>query len=172
MTFGSAIFSSGPIRDTSRPEEEDTLFIQLTRASHFLRDIRFRLRYGELSRAPLKVLRFQVSEATVECDWIARAPDPWDATLPTAVQQRHFSLQALKDAMNIRALLFDAFPGAESAEVRIFRESKDYRREIVVTGLLHRNDHSAREVPSIAMRAKVLGFRFRMEDNILRNIEK
>ena len=75
MTFSSVIFSSGPI-EYSRPEEENRLFDQLTTASHFISDIRFRLRHGSSSRAPLKVLRFQVSEATVECDWIARAADP------------------------------------------------------------------------------------------------
>jgi hypothetical protein len=167
MSFGSAVFSSGPLRGASRPEEEEGLFDQLTRASHFLRDIRFRLRHGELSRAPLKMLRFQVAEATVECDWMARAADPWDADLPAAVRLRNASLQALKDALMVRALLFDAFPKAESAEVRVFRESDDYMREMVISGYLHRNDNTGRQVHSIVMRAKVLGFRFRMESEIL-----
>lgn len=167
MTFSSAIFSSGPIRDTSRPEEESGLFDQLTRASHFLRDIRYRLRHGELSRSPLKMLRFQVSESTVECDWMARAADPWDADLPAAVQQKHVSMQAIKDALSVRVLLFDAFPKAESAEVRVFRESDEYMRELIISGFLHRNDNTGRQVNSIMMRAKVLGFRFRMEGDIL-----
>lgn len=170
MSFGSAVFSSGPHRDASRPEEENALFNQLIRASHFLRDLRFRLRHGELSRAPLKMLRFQVVEANLECDWMARASDPWDTDLPSAIQQRHVSLQALKDALSVRTFLFDAFPAAESAEVRVFRESDDYRREMVISGLLHRNDNSARQVQSIAMRAKVLGFRFRLEGDVLRTI--
>jgi hypothetical protein len=170
MSFGSAVFSSGPIRDTSRPEEENGLFDQLTRASHFLRDIRYRLRHGELSRAPLRMLRFQVADATVECDWLARAADPWDADLSPAVRQRHASLQAIKDALRIRVLLFDAFPKAESAEVRVFRESEDYRRELIISGYLHRNDNTGRQANSIIMRAKVLGFQFRMEDDILREI--
>ena len=170
MSLGSAIFSSGPIRDTSRPEEEYGLFDQLTRVSHFLRDIRFRLRHGELSRAPLKILRFQVVEATVECDWMARAADPWDADLPANVRLRHASLQAIKDAIKVRALLFDSFPKAESAEVRVFRESDDYTREMIISGYLHRNDNTGRQVNSIVMRAKVLGFQFRMENEILRKI--
>jgi hypothetical protein len=170
MSLGSAIFSSGPIRDTLRPEEEYGLFDQLTRASHFLRDIRYRLRHGELSRAPLKMLRFQVTESTAECDWMARPADPWDVDLPASVRLRHASLQAIKDAISVRALLFEAFPKAESAEVRVFRETEDFTREMVISGYLHRNDNTGRHVNSIIMRAKVLGFRFRMEGEILRKI--
>jgi len=168
MPVGSAVFSSGRFRESSGPEEEQQLFNKLTRASHFIRDFRFRLRHGELSRAPLKMIRFQVEGGSIQCDWMPRAPDPWDMHLPATQQLKHSSLQALKDALNVRALLFDAFPDAESAEVRIFREYDDYRREIVITGLLHRNDNSARNVQSLVMRAKILGFRFRMEGDVLR----
>jgi len=172
MSIGSAVFSSGRFRDTSGPEDEQLLFSSLTRASHFIRDFGSRLRHGELSRAPLKMIRFQVEGASIQCDWMARAPDPWDAGLPTVMQLKHSSLQALKDAVNVRALLFDAFPVAESAEVRIFREYDEYRRELVITGLLHRNDNSARSVQSLVMRAKILGFRFHMEGDVLRKLQQ
>ena len=170
MSFEATVFSSGPFRDISTSEEELSLFDQLTRASHFLRDVRHKLRHGELSRSPLKILRFQVAETAVECDWMIRPADPWDTDLSAAVRQRHTSLQALKDALNVRALLFDAFPTADSAEVRVFRESEDYTWEMVISGSLHRNDNTSRQVHSIVMRAKVLGFRFRMENEILRKI--
>ena len=170
MSLASAIFSSGSHRSAWRPEEEEQLFTQLSRASHFLRDIRFRLRFGELSRAPLTVLRFQFVAGTLECDWMARASDPWDGDLPSAVQQRHASLQTLKDALSIRALLFSAFPDADSANVRVFRESTEYTPEMIMAGCLHRGDHSARGEHSIVMRAKILGYRFRLEGDILRKI--
>ncbi len=172
MSIGSDVFSSGRFRDTSGPEDEQSLFNSLTRASRFAREFRTKLRHGELSRAPLKMIRFQVEGASIQCDWMARAPDPWDSGLSTVLQLKHTSLQTLKDAMNVRALLFDVFPYAESAEVRIFREYDEYRREIVMVGLLHRNDNSARTVQSLAMRAKILGFRFHMEGDILRNFKQ
>ena len=170
MSLASAIFSSGSHRKAWRPEEEDRLFTQLARASRFLRDIRFHLRYGELSRAPLKMLRFQIVAGIIECDWMARKPDPWDAELARTVQQRHALLQTLKDALSIRALLFDAFKDVEMANVRVFRESADYKPEMIMTGCLHRGDHSARGEHSIVMRAKILGYRFRLEGDALRKI--
>jgi hypothetical protein len=168
MSLMPAVFSSDFQRRTRRPEEEDRLFTPLSRAYHFLRDVRFQLRYGELSRAPLRVLRFQfVGGGVVECDWMARTPDPWDGDLPRAIQRRHALLQTLKDALSIRVLLFDAFPDAESANVQVFRESADYMREVILAGCLLRGDHSARGEHSIVMRAKILGFRFRIEGDTL-----
>lgn len=170
MSLASAIFSSGSHRKARRPEEEDRLFTQLARASRFLHDVRFQLRYGELSRASLKMLRFQIVAEIVECDWMARMPDPWDVDLPRAIQQRHSLLQTLKDALSIRTLLFDAFPDMEIANVRVFRESVDYKPEMIMTGCLHRGDHSARGEHSIVMRTKILGYRFRLEGDTLRKI--
>lgn len=163
MSLAQAVFSSGSHRKAWRPEEEARLFTRLSRASHFLRDIRFQLRYGELSRAPLKILRFQLVAETVECDWMARTPDPWDIDLSTGIQKQHALLQTLKDAMSIRVLLFDAFPDVESANVRVFRESANYTPETILIGYLHRGDPSARGEHSIIMRAKILGFHFRIE---------
>lgn len=170
MSFGSFAFPSDPCRKRWRPEAEGGLFQHLNQLSHFLRDLRRRLRYGELSRAPLRLLRFQIVDEIVECDWMARAPDPWDIDLPSEIQQRHTTLQALRDALDIRALLFEILPCVESANIRVFRESADYKPEMIISGCLHKADHSARDVHSIVMRAKVLGFRFRMEGDALRKI--
>ena len=41
---------------------------------------------------------------------------------------QHASLQALRDALDIRALLFEAMPQTEMVNVRVFRETVDYKR--------------------------------------------
>jgi hypothetical protein len=171
MPLGSITFASDPYRKDSRAEAEGGLFKQVCYASHFLRDFRFRLRYGELSRAPLKLLRFQIAAEIVECDWMARLPDPWDACLSRPVQRRHASLQALRDALDVRALLFGALPQTEVANIRVFRETTDYKREMIVSGCLYNNDNTARGIHSLTMRAKILGFRFRMENDVLQSLE-
>jgi len=64
-------------------------------------------------------------------------------------------------------LLFHAIPDAHTAYLRVYREGAAQIREMIVTGCAQRNDNSARAVHSLAMRAKVLGFRFRLEDGVL-----
>jgi hypothetical protein len=103
----------------------------------------------------------------IECDWIARPQDAWDVDLPPRVGRRHASLQALRDAIDVRALLFQSLPHVNAAYLQIYRESPSKGREMIVTGYMQRNDNSARGIHSLAMRAKVLGFQFRLEDGVL-----
>jgi hypothetical protein len=140
---------------------------QFCNVSHFLCRLRTQLRYGELTRAPLKLLRLQLSGDTLECDWLAREADPWDTDLPKRVMRRHTSLQTLHDAISIRSLIFRTFPGTDAASLRIYRETEDSEPELIVAGHVHRNDHSSRWVHSLAMRAKNLGFRFHLQDENL-----
>jgi hypothetical protein len=140
---------------------------QLCDASQFLRGLRVQMRFGELTRAPLQMLRFQVVGDAVECDWLARSADPWDRDLSHGIGHRHASIQALKDAIDVRALLFYSLPEVESARLRIFRDSSRQSREIIITGYVERKDSSFRSVRSLAMRAKLLGFRFSLDDDIL-----
>ena len=168
MSYGSAAIPSDPLGGDWRPEGEGGLFQQLCQASRFLRDLRLQMRYGSLTRAPLQLLRFQIVGEMVECDWLSRSLDPWDADLSSHVQQRHASLQALRDAIDIRALIFRAIPGIDTAYCRAFRGGPT--PEPIIAGNVHRNDHSARDVHSLVMREKVLGFRFRMEGDVLRKI--
>lgn len=170
MSFISASFSSDPYRKIWRPEEKGGLFKQLCNASSFVRGLGLRLRFGELSRAPLFMLRLQVVAEIAECDWMARSPDPWDVDLPGSLRHRHASLQALRDAIDIRGLLFETLPQVERANFRVFRQSQECSPEMIIAGSVHRNDQSSRDVHSIVMRAKVLGFRFRMEGDVLRKI--
>jgi len=143
---------------------------QLWNASQFLRGLRIQMRFGELSRAPLQLLRFQMLGDVVECDWLARLPDAWDADLSHSVRQRHASLQTIKDAIDVRALLFDTLPQIETAHFCVYRESSSYARELIIAGCAQRNDNSSRWVHSLAMRAKVLGFRFNLEWDVLNPI--
>jgi hypothetical protein len=135
--------------------------------SHFLLRLRVQLQYGRLSRAPIQLLRLQLAEEVVECDLLARAGDPWDADLPDRVARRHVTLQTLRDAIDLRALLFRSVPEAKDAYFRIYRKDEQGSRELVVAGNIHRNDQSARGVHSLAVRARALGFRFRIENDRL-----
>lgn len=170
MSVIPATFSSRRFEESSRYDAGNGLFKRICEVGHALRDLRMKMRFGALSRAPLRLLRFEMTNNIVECDWMARSADPWDTDLTRKVQQRHASLQVLRDAIDIRGLIFSAMPQVEAANLRVFRESQDYMREMIVTGCVHRIDQSSRDVHSIVMRAKVLGFRFHLEDDVLRNI--
>lgn len=171
MSFTSATFLPDPSsRNNWMSKGEGGLVKQLCKASQFLRDFRVQMRFGELTRAPLRLVHFQILDEAVECDWLARPLDSWDADLSRNIQQRHASIQALRDAIDVRTLLFDLMPWMATAYFRIYRESPDYKREMIIEGCAHRNDHTSRNVHSLVMRAKVLGFRFDMEGDTLREI--
>ena len=134
----------------------------------FSRTLRVKMRFGDLTRAPLRMLRFQLKENVAECDWVARLPDPWDEGLRPEIGRRHASLQALRDAVDVRSLLFRALPDVDAAYLRIYRETPVRARELVIAGHVHRDAASFRDVHSVAMRAKLLGFRFTLENEVLR----
>ena len=48
---------------------------QLWEVTDFVRAMRRQMRFGELSHAPLRLLRLEWEGEAVECDWIARAAD-------------------------------------------------------------------------------------------------
>lgn len=80
--------------------------------SDFGRAMQRELRFGELSRAPLRLLRVDWRGEAAECDWLARCGDEWDCDLPQHVSDRNASEQALRDAIAVRELLFEALPGS------------------------------------------------------------
>ena len=127
---------------------------------------RWKLQFGELSRAPMKLLKFHLQGELAECDWVARSHDPWDASLPPQIRRRHASEQALNDAMAVRELLFRALPELQTAAFRIYREMTNADPELVIAGIVDRGDEVA-NVPSPAMRARLCGLRFWLEDGIL-----
>jgi hypothetical protein len=170
MSFVSALFPSEPYEKSRTAVREGGMIQQLHKASEFLRSVRIQMRYGELSRAPLRLLRLQMVENVVECDWVARTSDPWDADLSRKVQQRHASLQALRDAIDVRDMLFDTLPHVSTACLRVYRESREDAKELIITGYSHRGDKTSRDVHSIAMRAKLLGFSFDLEGEVLHKL--
>jgi hypothetical protein len=165
LVLSSSTFD--PYEENWSLERRPRLAEQLCNVSRFLRGLRVRMRYGELTRAPLRLLRLNILGEDVKCDWLARAPDAWDVDLAQHVRERHSSLQTLRDAIDVRALLFESLPQVVTADLRVFRETSSCAREMIMTGCVQRNDHSSRSIHSLAMRAKVLGFRFYLEDDVL-----
>jgi hypothetical protein len=131
------------------------------------RAIRRQLRFGELSRSPLQLLRLEWRGDVAECDWLARPADVWDQDLPPNSGDKHFAEQALRDAIAMRELLFDALPGVDAASLRAFRQSAGGALDLIVLGTVNRGDKVSRKVSSTAMRAKLLGFQFWLQDGIL-----
>ena len=139
----------------------------LWEAADFLKRVRRQLRFGELSRAPLRLLRLEVKGEVAECEWIARPPDPWDADLPLRTGRQHASLQALKDCLAVRSLLFSAMPEVSRAVFRVYRQAESEQAELIITGTVTREDVPALNVCSLAMRAQLCGLRFWLADGVL-----
>ncbi len=158
-------FDPGPVRPWWKDSSGLTEYLR--EVSLFLRNFRSRLKVGEHSRSPLRLIRFQLDQGTIWCDWVARDPDPWDSGLPERVGKRHASLQALKDAIETRSLIFRSVQGADYALIRVYRRTPEDSLETVIFGSLRRNEGAFRHIHSLAMRAKLLGFRFRLEEQIL-----
>src|SRR6267378_5442523 len=116
---------------------------QLWEVADFVRAMRRQLRFGELSRAPLRLLRVELREDAAECDWILRPPDIWDESLRRPTRDRNESLQALADAIAMRNVLFDALPSLESAVLRAFRQPASEPPELVILGTV------SREMPAV-----------------------
>ena len=140
---------------------------QLWEAADFVRNLRRRLRFGDLSRAPLKLLRLELRGEEAECEWLARPADPWDSDLPPGIGERHASLQALEDCLAVRRLLFSAMPSISKAVFRVYRGAQTDRVELIVTGTVTREDQAAANVCSLAMRAQLCGLRFWLADGVL-----
>lgn len=126
----------------------------------FLRCARRHLRSGELSREPLQLLRVEWKGDLVECDWLMRPVDPWDKCLPPRLATDNQTLQALRDALKLRELIFRSFPSVSLAHLRMYRPDENRQLELVVTGRVTRSDQELHRVPSLMMRAKMCGFRF------------
>jgi hypothetical protein len=134
--------------------------------AEFLWKIRTRIRVGELSRMPLTLLRFELVGPSAMCEWVCREPDPWDVHVPREVRDRNAGMQALLDAIVVREMLFRAIPQTREAKFRVYRELEG-ARELIITGLVSRDDKVPPRVSSPAMRAKLYGFHFSMQEGLL-----
>ncbi len=73
----------------------------------------------------------------MECDWLARPQDQWDADLPPGVGLRHAALQTLRDAIDVRSLVFGSFSGLDSAQFCIYRDAPDEKREMRLSPVMY-----------------------------------
>lgn len=143
----------------------------LWEVADFVRAMRREMRFGELSRAPLTLLRVEVSRDTLECDWTTRPPDVWDSGLRRPARDRNESLQALLDAITIRHLVFEAFPKIDCAVLRAFRQPAREPPDMILLGTVSRDAPEVHRVSSLVMRAKLFGFCFHLEDGVLRPLQ-
>jgi len=140
---------------------------EVLQVGDFLRNVRSVLRFGEWSRGPLKLLRIEMKKADVWCDWMTRPVDVWDIELPQQASEQNFTMQTLDDALKVRTMLFDTFSGIRTAELRAFRVSPGGEPELVLAGTALRDDRQPAKNISLAMQAKLLGFRFTVADGSL-----
>jgi hypothetical protein len=129
------------------------------------------MRFGSLSRAPLELLRFELRAHSAECEWIARAPDPWDLDLVAEVGERNAALQALLDAIALRQIIFSAIPEIREAKFRVYRKRSSDTHELIITGLVSREDEAPPRISSLVMRAKLYGLHFSIQDGMLEPLQ-
>lgn len=142
----------------------------LWQAADFVRHIRRQLRFGALSRAPLNLLRLELRGDLAECEWMARPPDPWDADLAPIIGRRNQTMQALRDAMAIRELMFDMLSSIRKAKLRVYRQT-GASAELIITGTVSRDDQPPLRVSSVVMRAKLCGLHFSLDDGVLETLQ-
>src|SRR5260221_13849039 len=136
---------------------------QLSQIGYFIRAQRTQMRFGELSRAPLRLLRLELRGNSAECDLMCRPADEWDRDIPQRASDLNVSTQALHDAIAVRDLLFFALPGVDTASLRVFRESPSEEHQLIITASVAREQQAPRCVASAALRANLLGLQFRFE---------
>jgi hypothetical protein len=144
---------------------------QLWQAAGFLRAVKAQLRFGEISRAPLRLMRLQMQEETFECDWIARPVDSWEMNLPHREREKKASAQALEDAMKLRDMLFGLIPEIRVAVLRVFRQSAREPPRLIIAGSVTQQLPAVKKVKSPVQRARLYGFRFWMNDGVLVPLE-
>ena len=136
-------------------------------AAGFVRNAYKRLRTGEYSREPVRLLRIEWKGDSVECDWLMRPSDLWDVDLPPHLARENQTLQALRDALTLRNTIFKNFPSVVKAELRMFRLDGDQQLELMMTGSVARTNEVFERVASVVMRAKLCGFQFNLSAGVL-----
>lgn len=140
--------------------------------SDFMRATTRQLRFGELSRAPLEVMRLEWRVDSLECDWMVRPADAWDASIRRPERDRNVAQQALRDAMTLRDLIFSELREVNSASLRAFqRSAADESPELVIAGTVRRDPAPATGIRSLAMRVKLCGLQFRLDDGRLEPLQ-
>jgi hypothetical protein len=164
--------STRPFAD--RPKEEGRKMVNhLWKVGEFVRRLRAPAPFGSLSRASLKLLRLELRGQVAECDWVARSADKWDKQLKSEVAARNVSEQALRDAIAVREILFRAIPDLKRALLRVYRQkqAKEQEMELIITGTVSRDEKPPLAVRSLAMRAKLFGFQFWLDEGMLESLQ-
>jgi hypothetical protein len=125
------------------------------------------LRHAELSREAVKLLRIEWRPEFVECDWLMRGADPWDRDIAPHIARENQTVQALRDALTLRNLIFKEFSKVEKAELRMFRINEAQELELMMTGSIARENQVYERVASMVMRAKLCGFEFTLAHGAL-----
>ena len=136
----------------------------------FFQSIRNQMRFGEFSRLPIRLQRFEVKGDSAECDWFMRPPDPWDTQLSVRVRGENLTQQALRDGLKIRELIFRGFPHVQRAELKAYREFEEASCELMMTATTPRDIEVLPRVASLVMRAKLYGFRFSLDGGVLERL--
>ena len=131
----------------------------------FVRAMRREMRFGELSRPPLRLLSLEWRSDSVKCEWMARPADVWDVDLSRSIRERKVTEQALRDAIAIRDLLFSVLPGVTTANLRVYRGGDPL--ELVIAGSVTRDSPASNGIRSLAMRVKLCGLHFHLENGKL-----
>ncbi len=139
----------------------------LWETGEFIRKVRRRLSYRDLSRAQLRMLRLELKGDTAEFEWVARPADVWAANLPRHIRDRDASLQAVQDAVALREMFFATLPGIETAEFRAFCQEVREAPRLIIAGTVTRDTPAEPRLSSPVMRAKLCGFHFQMDDGVL-----
>lgn len=143
---------------------------EVFQAAKFLSMTRRKLRYGAYSSEQLLLLRFEWKGDSVECDWLMRPPHPWDRDLARHVARENQTLQALKDALTLRAAIFESFAAVSNADLRMYRTDSEHHLELVMTGSVTRSNEVFERVASMVMRAKLCGFHFSLSGGELESM--
>lgn len=140
---------------------------ELWEVGEFLRKLRNQARFGELSRAHLRLLRLELKSDTAEFEWLARPTDVWATSLPGHIRDRDVSMQAVLDAVALREMFFAAIPWIDTAEFRTFRQEAREPPRLIISGTVTRDTPPLPRVTSPVMKAKLCGFHFQMDDGVL-----
>ena len=126
------------------------------------------MRFGELSREPLPLLRLEVRQHDAQCEWLLRANDCWDSALPARERELNETFQALRDAISVRNFLFACLPEVRNASFKAYRRTEPL--ELIITGEASRDDEPPFRVSSVVMQAKLYGFRFVLSEEVLETL--
>jgi len=98
---------------------------------------------------------------------LMRPPDPWDADIRPRLAREQQTLQALRDALGLRRMIFISFPSVMTAELRMYRDAQGDELELMMTGSVSRTNEVLERVASVVMRARLCGFHFTLASGVL-----